>query len=188
MKKKRSLKAKIKAWIFEKFLQRYLVSVDKRFIELFIKYDVKPLVIVESRAEQEYKRIMKVLNSSKFKDYFYKVVKYDRSTAESLIKPYSDTLIDRIFSFIAKAYIYLFNREVYNDILQFQRIRDGIVTLDKKIDDYMANTTPAERLDQATALGIISDKEREARRRTHNIHAIRVKSIHELNKAEVSTK
>jgi hypothetical protein len=185
MKKKRSLKAKIKAWIFEKFLQRYLVSVDKRFIELFIKYDVKPLVIIESRAEQEYKRIMKVLNSDKFKDYFYKVVHYDRQTAESLIKPYGTTLMDRIFSFIAKAYIYLFNREVHNDILQFQRIRDGIVTLDKKVNEYMANTTPEERLDKATALGIVSDKEREARRRTYNVHSIRVKAIHELNKVEL---
>jgi len=186
MKKKRSLKAKIKAWIFEKFLQRYLVSVDKRFIELFIKYDVKPLVIIESRAEQEYKRIMKVLNSDKFKDYFYKFVKYDRSTAESLIKPYSNTLKDRIFAYIAKAYIYLFNREAYNDILMFQRIRDGIVSLDKKIDDYMANTTPAERLDNATLLGVVTPKEREARRRTHNIHSIRVKAIRDQNKVEFS--
>lgn len=182
MKKKRSLKARIKTWIFENFLQRYLVSVDKRFIKLFIKYDVKPLVIVESRAEQEYKRIMKVLNSSKFKDYFYKVVKYDISTAESLIKPYSNTLKDRIFSYIAKAYIYLFNREVYNDILMFQRIG----ALDKDIDDYMANTTPAERLDRATAFGIVSNKKREAQRRTHNIHAIRVKAIHKTNKIEFS--
>jgi hypothetical protein len=184
MKKKRSLKARIRTWIFEKFLQRYLVSVDKRFIELFIKYDVKPLVIVESHAEREYKRIMKVLNSKKFKDYFYKVVKYDRSTAESLIKPYSDTLKDRIFSFIAKAYIYIFNREVHNDILLFQRIRDGIISMDKKVDEYMAKTTIEERLDKATSLGIISADNRKAQRRVRNIQKIRTDAIHQLNNVE----
>lgn len=189
MKKKRSLKSKIKTWIFEKFLQRYLVSVDAMFINLFIKYDKKtPLPKYESNAEKEYKRIMKTLNSARFKDYFYKVVKYDLKTAESVIVPYGNTLKDRIFSAIARAYIYVFSKDLYLSILQFQRIRDGITTLDKKVDDYMANTTPAERLDQATALGILSDKEREARRRTHNIHAIRVKAIHDLNKVGVSTK
>lgn len=186
--KKRSLKARIKSWIFEKFLQRYLVSVDALFINLFIKYDKKaPVEKVESHAEQEYKRIMKVLNSKKFKDYFYKVVKYDlKQTAESQIKPYGNTLKDKIFAFIAKVYIYLFNRELYEHILQFQRIRDGIISMDKKVDEYMAKTTVEERLDKATQLGIISADNRKAQRRVRNIQKIRKDNIHEANKVELN--
>lgn len=178
MKKKRSLKVRIKSWIFENFLQRYLVSVDKLFVELFIKYDVKtPVKEIESHAEQAYKRIMKMLNSKKYKDYFYKAVKYDRHTAESLIKPYTNTLKDRIFSFIAKAYVYLFKKDLYLSILQFQRIRDGVISLDKKVDEYMATTTLEERLDRATNLGIITNDNRTAQRRLRNMQAIGVAKI-----------
>lgn len=181
--KKRSLKKRIKLWIFEKFLQRYLVSVDKVFIELFIKYDekTKTKTLVKNRTTIEYNRIMKMLNSEKYKDFFYKVVNYDRHTAESLIKPYTNTLKDRIFSFIAEAYVYLFKKDLYKSIQQFKRIRDGVISLDKKITEYMVNTTFDERLDKATALGIINNKSRNAQRRLRNMQAIGIANIIKRN-------
>jgi len=181
--KKKSLAKRIKSWFFEKFLRRYLVSVDKMFIELFIKYDAKaPVKTYESQAEIAYKRIMRMLNSDKYRDYFYKVVQYDRHVAESLIKPYGNTWKDKVFAFIAEKYIRYFKRDLYKSIQQFKRIRDGIITLNSKIDEYMANTSTDERLERASTLGIIDDKRAEAQKRLHNIHAIRVNAIHELNK------
>lgn len=179
--KKRSLKAKTKSWFFEKFLQRYLVSVDKVFIELFVKYDekAKPETL---RAKTEYKRIMKMLNSEKYKDFFYKVVHYDRHTAESLIKPYTQTLKDRIFSFIAEAYIYLFKRDLYKSIQQFKSIRDNVISLDKKVNAYMAATTIDERADRAIQLGIIDEKKGMAQKRLRKIQAINVAAITKSNK------
>lgn len=183
MKKSKSLRTRIKSWIFETFLQRYLVSVDAMFINLFIKFDKKaPPVVYVSRAEVEYKRIMKTLNSPKFKEYFYKVVKYDRHAAQSLIKPYGKTMKDKIFSFIAETYIRFFNRELYQNILQFKRVRDGIITLNEKIDEYMANTTIEERLDKAASIGIIPSDNRVAQRRLRNMQAIGVTKIKERNK------
>jgi hypothetical protein len=182
--KKRSLKKRMKSWFFEKFLQRYLVSVDKVFIELFIKYDekAKTKTLVENRTTIEYGRIMKMLNSEKYKDFFYKVVDYDRHTAESLIKPYTNTLKDKIFSFIAQAYVYLFKRDLYKSIQQFKRIRDGVISLDKKVNEYMTNTTLNERLDKATALGIINGKSRTAQKRLRNMQAIGIDNIIKRNK------
>jgi hypothetical protein len=199
MKKKKGLKAKIKSWIFENFLQRYLISIDKMFIELFIKYNAKtpidkmfielfikynaktPVVKVESHADAEYKRIIKVLTSKKFNDYFYKVVKYDRHIAESLIKPYGKSLKDKIFTFIAEKYIYFFNKELHKSIQQFKRIRDSVVLLNTKIDKYMANTTLDERLNKAVSLGIIKLDNQKAIKRLHNIQAIGIAKIKERN-------
>jgi len=181
-KKKRSLKVRIKSWFFEKFLQRYLVSIDKMFIELFIKYDAKvPKIHIESRAEKEYKRIMKTLTSEGFKDYFYKIVKYDRHTAESLIKPYGKSFKDKVFAFIAENYIRYFKKDLYENILQFQRIRDGIIILTNKVDEYMANTTIEERLDRATEFGIITNDHKTAHRRLYNMQAIGAAKIRKRN-------
>lgn len=177
--KKKSLKVRIKAWIFKKFLQRYLVSIDMRFISLFIvneenKQDVKK---IDNRADIERKRIMKVLNSKKFRDYFYMVVKYDRHTAESLIKPYGKALKDRIYSFIAKIYIQFFNKKLYEQIQRFQKIRDGLILLDGKIDEYFENTTVDERLDRAVAIGMVTLENADAQKRMRKIQSSRIAKI-----------
>lgn len=176
--KLKSIKLRIKTWIFNTFLKRYLVSVDKRFIELFIVHATKkPRVVVETAANREYKRIMKVLSSQRFKDYFYKVVKYNRLSAESLIRPYTNKVKDKLFSFIARTYIFLFNKDLYNSIKQFNQIKTGILSLDKKIDSYMEKTTLDERADRALQLGIIADETRSAQKRLRKIQSSRVSKI-----------
>ena len=181
------LTKKFKFWIFKTFLERYLVSVDEKFIEFFIKnLEKKPIPKIESYAEREYTRIMKTLSSKKFRKHFYKVINYNMDynieNDVQLIKPYGVSLKDKIFSFIADKYLMFFNKKWYISIQKFKKFRDNCGTLDEKINMYMNNTTIEERLDRATMIfGIVNSEIREAEIMMRNIQSIKVSNIKESN-------
>jgi hypothetical protein len=182
-KRKLTLKGKLKKWFNDKFLHRYLQSIDANFINFFTK---KHDYVFENNEKylQDYKRIMKVLSSDKYKRFFYKAINYNTAMPPvAIIEPYGKSFSDRIKNAIAKAYVYLFRKELYNAIKLFSKWKSKIKILDEKIDGYMATTTLDERLNRSKTFGIVTEKKVEAVKRLNKIKTKRVEKILENQNA-----
>jgi hypothetical protein len=160
-KRKLILKGKLKKWFNEKFLYRYLQGINESFIGFFTK---KHDYVFEDNGKylQDYKRIMKVLSSDKYKRFFYNVVNYNMANYKAVIpetptiKPYGKSFSDRFKKFVAKTYIYFFRKELYDGINLFSKWKHKIKILNEKINNYMATTTVEERINRAIELKIIT--------------------------------
>lgn len=155
-KKKR--KFNLKRWFYYRILNRYLIEFHPQFILFADKLSLKTdnFSVTEKRAAKEYKRIMKVLNSQRYKKFFYNSVNYSLTTGPPPFKPFKDTLLERFKRFIAKQYLRLFNKKLYRSLQVFKSLSSKFETLDAQIDKYMNDTTVKERCLRAKELGIVS--------------------------------
>jgi hypothetical protein len=176
----KKLKLKLKKWFFNTFVKRYLATVDSTLLGLFTKEakESNKFSYGTDRANAERKRIITMLSSKKYKEYFYKAIKYERNKPEvEIIQPFGDKIWDRIKHGIATAYLYLFDRNLYDSIQLFKKWRGKISTVESQVNDYMANTTLDERADRAIALGIVEEKKGIAQKRMRKIQSSRVDKI-----------
>ena len=183
----KKLKLKIKRWFFNTFVKRCLVTLDASLLNLFTKEEKNKLensFFGSDRANKERERIIKLLSSEKYKKFFFKAIRYDRNKPEvEIIQPFGDKIWDRIKHGIATAYLYLFDRNLYDSIQLFKKWRGKISIVESQVNDYMANTTLDERADRAIALGIVEEKKGIAQKRIRKIQSSRVDKILAQNQA-----
>ena len=158
MKKKK--KISLKKWFYNNILNRYLIEFHPNFILFADNLSIKTdnFSVAEKKRGKEYKRIMKILNSQKYKKFFYNSVNYDSSKGAAPFVPFKNTWYERLKKFIAKQYLRLFNRPLYKSLLIFKSLSSKFESLNTQINDYMYNTTIGERCLRAKELGIISEK------------------------------
>jgi hypothetical protein len=175
----RKLKLKIKKWFLNTFVKRYLATIDASLLNLFTKEEKAKLNVSfgSNRANIERERILKILSSKKYKDFFFKAVRYDRNKPEETIKPYGDGFLDKIFNVVSTIYLYLFDRKLYQSIQLFKKWRNKISTVDTQVNDYLSNTTLDERADRAIILGVVDEKSGTAQKRMRKIQSSRVDKI-----------
>lgn len=181
----KKLKLKIKRWFFNTFVKRYLATVDSTLLDLLTKETkiINMFSYGNDRASVEYRRIMKILSSEKYREFFYKTIKYGINQPVVVIKPYGNNVLDRIKEVISTTYLYLFDRKLYDNIQLFKKWRSGISSVEFQINNYMAVTTLDERADRAIVLGVIGEKDGVAQKRMRNIQSLRVEKILANNKS-----
>ncbi len=155
-------KSKIKKWIFSHLLKRYLVSVDDKFLDLITKRNIDVNIHFGNEyARQEYERIVKILSSPHYKEFFYKAIHYNIKKDKPVIKPYGNSIIDKILKSISKAYLYVFDRKLYDSIELYSKWKNKIAKINAKADEYMAKTTVQQRIDRCVEIGILSKESSE---------------------------
>lgn len=180
----KKLKLKLKLWFFNTFVKRYLATVDSTLLSLFTKedYERNKFSFGSERANAEYKRIIKMLSSKKYKEFFYKAIKHNLNEPNpEVIQPYGSKIWDRIKQAIATTYLYFFDRDLYNSIQLFKKWGSKISSVETQVNDYMATTTLDERADRATVLGVVEEKKATAQKRMRKIQESRVSKIKKKN-------
>lgn len=176
--KKTTLNERFRKWFYNDVLNTYLIDFHPSF--LLIADEIKEKkTILDKESENEYRRIMRVLNSQKFKKMFYRVVDYNLNEI-STPKP-QNNLWGKIKKFIAKQYLRFFDKELYGSLMRFKTLSGRYQKLNTAADDYISNTTLNERGDRAVVIGVSSKNNREAHKRMRNISNIRIAAIREKN-------
>jgi hypothetical protein len=147
---------KIRKWFNKNFLSKYLITYHPAFLSLVEEIEIK---LNDDRRDRKAKEIMKIINSSHYKRFFYRAVNYNPAIPELPETPLS--LGDRFKIFVSKIHIFLFRRDIYKKLQLFKRISEEFIEREKKIDEYMKQTTVGERIERAIELGIISKETQE---------------------------
>jgi len=147
---------KIRKWFNKNFLSKYLVTYHPAFLTLVEEIEIK---LNEDRKQLKAKEIMKLISSSQYKRFFYRAVNYNPAVPELPETPLS--FGDRFKIFISKIHIFLFRRDIHKKLQTFKRISKEFIGREKKIDEYMEQTSVGERIERAIELGIISKETQE---------------------------
>jgi hypothetical protein len=140
----------------ENFLSKYLVTYHPAFLNLVQEIEFK---LSDDKRQQKAKEIMKLISSSQYKRFFYRAVNYNPAVPELPETPLS--FGDKFKFFISKIHIFLFRRDIYKKLQSFKRISKEFIDREKKIDEYMKQTSVSERIERAVSLGIISEETQE---------------------------
>jgi len=155
-------KSRIKGWLnrLSTFLsKRYIVDCHPAFMTYIEKNNIITASIWNDARNRRFNEIWKLINSDKYKKYFYNAVDYNYKRGESpkpIPKKWYVVAYDKTVYHLSKAYVFLFEKELYKKIKQFERISKGVVSLTKRMDAYIASTTSLQRLSRMQMLGIIS--------------------------------
>jgi len=147
---------RIQKWFNKNFLSKYLVTYHPAFLSLVEEIEIK---LNDDRRDKKAKEIMKLINSSQYKRFFYRAVNYNPAIPELPETPLS--FGDRVKIFVSKIHIFLFRRDIYKKLQLFKRISEEFIEREKKIDEYMKQTNVGERIERAVELGIIDEDARK---------------------------
>jgi len=147
---------RIRKWFNKNFLSKYLVTYHPAFLSLVEEIEIK---LSDDRRNKKAKEIMKMINSSQYKRFFYRAVNYNPAVPELPETPLS--FGDRVKIFVSKIHIFLFRRDIYKKLQLFKRISEEFVEREKKINKYMKQTSVGERIERAVELGVISKETQE---------------------------
>jgi hypothetical protein len=148
---------KINKWFNKNFLSKYLITYHPAFLTLVEEIEIK---LNDDRRNQKAKEIMKMINSSQYRRFFYRAVNYNPAVPElAETKP---SFGDRFKIFISRIHIFLFRRDIYKKLQTFKRISREFANTESQINEYMKKTTVDERLDRAVELGIIESDYKES--------------------------
>jgi hypothetical protein len=160
-KKLKSVKKRSKLYMWfanlsAKLSGRYVKDCHPAFMSFVEKHNLATASIWNNAWAERYEEIMKMLNSDDYKKYFYNAVDYKREAVKPLPQKWYVMIFDKIVYGLSKAYVFVFERELYRKIKQFELVSKGVANLIKKTDEYIASTTSLQRLSRMQALGIIS--------------------------------
>ena len=147
---------RIQKWFNKNFLSKYLVTYHPAFLTLIEEIELK---LSDDIRNKKAKEIMKLINSSQYKRFFYRAVNYNPAVPEPPETPIS--FGDRFKIFISKIHIFLFRRDIYKKLQLFKKISAEFIEREKKIDEYMKQTNVGERIERAVELGIIDEDARK---------------------------
>lgn len=147
---------KIRKWFNKNFLSKYLITYHPAFLTLVEEIEIK---LNDDKRNQKAKEIMKLISSSQYKRFFYRAVNYNPAVPE--LEETKPSFGDRFKYFISKIHIFLFRRDIYKKLQLFKRISKEFVEREKKIDEYMKQTSVGERIERAIDLGIINKETQE---------------------------
>ena len=135
---------------------RYVNDCHPVFMQYLAVNNITTASVWNDARSRRYKEIMKILDSDKYRKFFYNAVDYKRGELKKLSVKWYVMAFDKIIYVLSKAYVFIFERELYRKIKTFETVSAGVVSLTKRMDDYIARTTPEQRLPRMHALGIIS--------------------------------
>jgi len=147
---------KIRKWFNKNFLSKYLITYHPAFLSLVEEIEIK---LNDDRRDKKAREIIKMINSSHYKRFFYRAVNYNPAIPELPETPLS--FGDRFKIFVSKIHIFLFRRDIYKKLQLFKRISEEFIDREKKIDEYMKQTSVGERIERAIELGVISKETQE---------------------------
>lgn len=178
---------RIKKWYKElpaNISKRFLVDMHPVFLQSMQNKHIINKSVYQNLSQKKAEKIMKLLSSPKYKKYFYKVVAYDTYSPKEIKIPktWYGKMFDKIAYNISKLYVFLFAREIYDNIKSFEIISKSIVSLNNRINEYMLSTTVGERLARANSYNIINDDKIKAYARLSKFQSSRVSKILAHNK------
>jgi hypothetical protein len=183
--KRVSLIKKIKSWyknLPSKFAKKYVGNMHPKFLELIEHSVFSNKNYYQEIRDKKAKAILELISSPRYKKFFYSIVGYRiNQPAVKVPITWFEKLIDKIAYNLSKLYVRIFAKNLYLNIKLFEETSKNIISFNKKIDEYMANTTLDERIDRATEFGIISNDRRTAHRRLYNMQAIGAAKIRKRN-------
>ena len=139
-----------------KLAGRYVNDCHPVFMQYLAVNNITTASIWNDARSRRYEEIMKILDSDKYRKFFYNAVDYKRGELKPLPLKWYVRAFNKVVYHISKAYVYVFERELYKKIKTFESVSAGVVSLTKRMDEYIARTTPEQRLSRMHALGIIS--------------------------------
>jgi len=147
---------KMRNWFNKNFLSKYLVTYHPAFLSLIEEIEIR---LNDDIKQRKAKEIMKLINNSQYRRFFYRAVNYYPAIPEPPETPASFS--DRFKIFISKIHIYLFRRDIYKKLQLFKRISKEFIVMENKINEYMKQTSVGERIERAVELGVISKETQE---------------------------
>jgi len=147
---------KIRKWFNKNFLSKYLVTYHPAFLTLVEEIEIK---LNDDKRQLKAKEIMKLISSSQYKRFFYRAVNYNPAVPELPETPLS--FGDRFKIFVSKIHIFLFRRDIYKKLQLFKKISKKFLERERKIDEYISQTTVSDRIKRAVELGVISEESRD---------------------------
>jgi hypothetical protein len=137
---------------------RYIKDCHPAFMSFVEKYNLATASSWYEVYTRRYNEIMKMLDSDKYRKFFYEAVDYKRGELKPLPVKWYVRIFDKIVYNLSKAYVFIFEHELYKKIKSFEKTSKSVVALTKKMDEYLASTTSEQRLSRMKALGIISNE------------------------------
>ena len=140
---------------------RYINDCHPVFMQYLAVNNIATASVWNDARNRRFEEIWKLITSDKYKKYFYNAVDYNYKRGESpkpLPVKWYVRIFDKIVYNLSKAYVFLFERKLYRKIKTFERVSKGVVSLTKRMDEYIASTTSFQRLSRMQALGIISNE------------------------------
>ena len=135
---------------------RYIKDCHPAFMSFVEKHNLATASTWYEAWTKRYNEIMKMLYSDAYRKYFYNAVDYKRGELKKLPVKWYVRIFDKIVYNLSKAYVFVFERELYKKIKAFEKVSKGVISLNKKMDEYIASTTSLQRLSRMQTLGIIS--------------------------------
>lgn len=153
--------SKLRRWLYSiprKLAGRYVEDCHPAFMQYLAVNNITTASIWHDARSRRYKEIMKILDSDKYRKFFYNAIDYKRGELKPLPVKWYVRAFDKVVYHLSKAYVFVFERELYKKIKNFEVVSAGVATLIKKMDEYIASTTSLQRLSRMQALGIISNE------------------------------
>ena len=135
---------------------RYVNDCHPVFMQYLAVNNITTASVWNDARSRRYKEIMKILDSDNYRKFFYKAIDYKRGELKPLPVKWYVRAFDKIVYYLSKAYVFVFEKELYRKIKTFEAVSAGVVSLTKRMDEYIARTTPEQRLSRMQALGIIT--------------------------------
>lgn len=158
-KKRKSILYRFFAGISAKLSSRYIKNCHPSFMSYIEIKNLATTSIGKDIYSKRYRQIMKILNSDKYKKYFYTSVNYKRNVKPVIVpQKWYVKAFDKVVYFLSKVYVFLFEKTLYLKIKNFETISKGFADLSARVDNYIATTTPRRRLSRMQMLGVISDE------------------------------
>jgi hypothetical protein len=143
-----------------KLAGKYVNDIHPGFMRYLEKNNFVTASIWRDVQAKEFRKIMKIIDSDKYRKFFYNAIKYNPAKREVpvIIKPWYVWLWNKITYELSKVYVFVFDREIYKKIRNFEKVSSEYGDLAARIDKYIAETTFDERLSRMHALEVISYK------------------------------
>jgi len=167
----KSFYLKFKKLVFDKYLRRYLTTIE-------ISSSLLSSII---RAKNEYYRessninslnydeFIKKMSSEDYRKYFYKSVGYKSDDSINQIKPFSYGLVGKINSFISLILLKLFYDDVYKKVIFAKKKRDDMLNILNSSENYLKTTTVDERIDRLIELKMLDKHKGESEKKMRRV-------------------
>ena len=124
-----------------KLAGRYVHECHPAFMIFVEKNNLATASIWNDARTKRYREIMKILDSDAYRKYFYNAIDYKRGELKSIPVKWYVLVLDKIIYYLSKAYVFVFERELYEKIKSFETVSKGFVNLSKRMNEYIASTT-----------------------------------------------
>ena len=143
-----------------KLAGKYVNDIHPGFMTYIGSSNFATSSIWRDASARRFKKIWKILSSDKYRKFFYKAISYNPAVKEN---PPVDTrwyvvTYNKITYFLSKAYVFLFERELYKKIKFFEKVSGEYADLSQRVDKYIASTTFEQRLSRMHATGVLSEQ------------------------------